>query len=401
MRFWVFIVRRLLLLIPVLIGVMTITFLLVSAVPTIERIEASSPPPKTGWVIGSPAYNAALTRLGLNQPVWTQYGIYLYNTFTLQWGYTSPNSGMVLDTPQVRACSTAGSSTCPVLTLIQAWLPYTIELAAVSLLFVLILAIPLGNYSAVYRNRPLDQATRIFSFSGFALPAFLLGSLLIILYYTSTIGSFSSADCASTPLYQLIGSWPPSACWAPLTSLPYMNAYGGTSPTGFPTLDAFLYAASHSAPAGAPSNLYWTIATSNFVRLFLPAITVAYGTVAGILRFVRSSMLEVMNLDFIRTARAKGVSEGRVIRHHAGRNSLNVTVTVLGLTFAGFLSGFPVIEDLFNLTGVGRLFTYALLDPIDYGTIFASTVLFTIIIVIANVTVDIVYGYLDPRVRLG
>ena len=135
--------------------------------------------------------------------------------------------------------------------------------------------------------------------------------------------------------------------------------------------------------------------------MILPALVIAYGAIAGLLRFVRNSMLEVMNLDYVRTARAKGVPESTVVRRHAGRNSLNVTVTVLGLTFAFFVGGFPIIESVFSLWGVGRLLTYAIEIPLDYGLVFGSTLLFTYLVVFANIIVDVTYAILDPRVRLG
>jgi peptide/nickel transport system permease protein len=115
-------------------------------------------------------------------------------------------------------------------------------------------------------------------------------------------------------------------------------------------------------------------------------------------------MLEVMNLDFVRTARAKGVPEKTVINRHAGRNSLNVTITVLGLTFAFFIGGFPVIEEIFHLNGVGLILAFAVNAssyPIDVALVFGSTLLFTYLVVIANIIVDVLYAYLDPRVRLG
>ncbi|MCI4318400.1 MAG: ABC transporter permease subunit, partial [Thermoplasmata archaeon] len=93
--------------------------------------------------------------------------------------------------------------------------------------------------------------------------------------------------------------------------------------------------------------------------------------------------------------------ESSVVRKHAGRNSLNVTVTVLGLTFAGFIGGFPIVELVFHLRGVGLLLAYSILPSYDFGLIFGTTLLFTIIVVIANIVVDILYAYLDPRVRLG
>ncbi|EQD40824.1 ABC-type peptide transport system, permease component [mine drainage metagenome] len=400
MKFWVYIARRMLLMVPVLIGVVTIVFLLLNSIPVTEQLSAGCATPRSGWIPGTPAYVHCETRLGLNAPAPVRYGLYLLHTFTLQWGFVSPNSFMAKNVPGVLACLTP----CAVLTLIQAWLPYTIELAALSLILILAMAIPLGNYSAVFRNRPLDQGTRVFSFSGYALPGYLLGAIVIIaLMFALGLSSTQSSGCTSGVYGQLVGSW--SNCFGqyyPHGAIPgFMNGMGATHPTGFPTVDALIYAATHSVPPGAPADYLWSVAANHFLRLLLPAVVIAYGSTASILRFVRNSMLEVMNLDFIRTARSKGVPERRVIRYHAGRNSLNVTVTVLGLTFAFFLGGFAVIEDLFQLNGVGRLFTYAILQPVDFGTIFASTVLFTIIIVIANVIVDVVYGYLDPRVRVG
>jgi ABC-type dipeptide/oligopeptide/nickel transport system permease component len=168
----------------------------------------------------------------------------------------------------------------------------------------------------------------------------------------------------------------------------WLTTHLSTSPTGFPTLDAAIHGD-------------WGLAFDTVRRMILPAIVIAYGSVAGILRFVRNSMLEVMNLDFVRTARAKGVPESGVVNRHAGRNSLNVTVTVLGLTFAGFIGGFPIIESVFGLRGIGLLLAYSIQEPYDYGLIFGTTLLFTIIVVIANIIVDILYAYLDPRVRLG
>ncbi|MGA8603760.1 MAG: ABC transporter permease, partial [Thermoplasmata archaeon] len=145
---------------------------------------------------------------------------------------------------------------------------------------------------------------------------------------------------------------------------------------------------------------YW-LGVDTLLRLLLPALVIAYGSIAGLLRFVRNSMLEVMNLDYIRTARAKGVPEKVVVSRHAGRNSLNVTITVLGLTFAFFIGGFPVIEDVFGLDGVGRALALSVQPTIDFGVIFGSTLLFTYLVVAANIIVDVLYAYLDPRVRLG
>jgi ABC-type dipeptide/oligopeptide/nickel transport system permease component len=195
-------------------------------------------------------------------------------------------------------------------------------------------------------------------------------------------------NAQATAYQQWYGSWPTAACFPGGVYPSWLTTHLSTSPTGFPTLDAAIHGD-------------WFLAFDTLRRMILPAIVIAYGSVAGILRFVRNSMLEVMNLDFVRTARAKGVPESTVVNRHAGRNSLNVTVTVLGLTFAGFIGGFPIIEYVFGLRGIGLLLAYSIQSPYDYGLIFGTTLLFTIIVVIANIVVDILYAYLDPRVRLG
>ena len=392
MRMWIYVVRRLLLLLPVIIGVMTITFVLVSTLPVSEKLLAYYGPSKSGYsqtitcpndptkMCPNPAYYRGVHALGLDKPIYVQWLQYMKNSLTLNWGSTDHGSHA--------SQSLLGASSIPVTTVLSYFLPYTLELAALSLLLILALAIPLGNYSAVYRNRPLDQATRVLSFSGFALPGFLL-AILLLLAATVAAGQFSQAcNGQSSPFFNFFGSWPPPGCF-PGGILPsWIGSYYQTSPTGFPTVDALYH---HD----------WYLAWESVKRLILPAVAIAYGSVAGILRFVRNSMLEVMNLDFIRTARSKGVPERLVVSRHAGRNSLNVTITVLGLTFAGFIGGFAIIELVFGLKGIGLLLAYSILPSPDFGLIFGTTLLFTIIVVAANIIVDVLYAFLDPRVRLG
>jgi peptide/nickel transport system permease protein len=272
-----------------------------------------------------------------------------------------------------------------------------LELAVLALIIILLVAIPLGNLSAVFRNRPIDQASRVMSFSGYALPAFLLGSLLIlgiVLLFGPATGYFvHSPWCPSgEPTYnELVGSWPQQACFSGGVYPSWLVQGTVSSPTGFPTVDAMLH------------GQYW-LAADSLARIVLPALVIAFGSIAILLRFVRNSMLEVMNLDFIRTARSKGVPETTVVKRHAGRNSLNVTITVLGLTFAFFIGGFPIIEYVFQLHGVGYLLALSIQQsqaPVDFGLIFGSTLLFTFIVVFANIIVDVLYAFLDPRVRLG
>jgi ABC-type dipeptide/oligopeptide/nickel transport system permease component len=385
MRMWVYIVRRLLLLIPVVLGVMTITFILVSGIPTAERCLAEiGPPPIRGGAAAVAVYNAHCDRvLGLNQPITTQWAVYMENTLSLHWGvvgnYSEASAVMPVITGQ------------PVTTALGWLLPYTVELAVFSLFLILIVAIPLGRISAQYRNRPVDQAARVLSFSGFAIPTYFLGALFII-GGTLVLAHYGWGGC-SGPFEQIYGSWPRPGCFANAT--PYNDNYPpwllfGTvsTPTGFPTVDAAIHG-------------QWTLALDTVLRMIVPAVIVAYGSIAFLLRFVRNSMLEVMNLDYVRTARATGVPEAVVVKKHVGRNSLNVTVTILGLTFASFIGGFPIVEELFGLNGVGRVLALSVQQPYDLGLIFGSTILFTFLTVIANLVVDVIYAFLDPRVRLG
>jgi ABC-type dipeptide/oligopeptide/nickel transport system permease component len=397
----VYIVRRVLLLIPVLLGVMTITFAIISAIPVGQRLAAqfgeskfgSGPyvdcakygltPPPGSVICRNPWYWNGLHELGLDQSIPVQWARYMFNIFTGNWGYIAAKGPLP-------AYGYPGG--LPVLEVLSWYLPYTLELAVLSLGLIWFLSIPIGNRAAVYRNRPFDQATRVISFSGYALPTFLLAGVVLLAFVILSGGFVPICGGRATPWDLWYGLPPDPTAYA---CAPYNGAqpgwigqYGQTSPTHFPTVDAFLN--------GQP-----LIGLDTIRRLLLPGITIAYGLVASILRFVRNSMLEVMNLDFIRTARAKGVPERVVISRHAGRNSMNVTLTVLGLTFAFFIAGFPITEYIFNLRGIGLLFTYSVRPPYDFGVIFGTTLVFTIIVVVANIIVDILYAYLDPRVRLG
>jgi len=413
MRMWVYVVRRAVLVIPVVIGVMTILFVLISSLPEVERTCSfyhpsgrTSPctttipcPQDPSKLCPNPVYQSAVDALGLNKPIFVQWAIYIGNALSFQWGYVAQGSALGTGETGSGLPSLAGQS---VATVLSEFLPYTIELSIVSLLIILVVSIPLGNLSAVYRNRPVDQASRVMSFSGYALPAFLLGSF-ILAGMTFALGgpAAPSAICggSSTVFLDFFGSWPQPPC-VPLYGTANIGPVGFpnwltigyiSSPTGFPTVDAAIHG-------------QYYLALDTLLRMVLPAIVIAYTTIAGLLRFVRNSMLEVMNQDFIRTARAKGLPESKVIKKHAGRNSLNVTITVLGLTFAGFITGFPVVEIVFNLWGVGRIYAYSVVGGVkdwDFGVLFGTTLLFTYLVVAANIIVDILYAYLDPRVRLG
>lgn len=413
MKMWIYIIRRLLLLIPVIIGVMTITFVLVNALTVQEQLQVylgptkapggysqTLPPGSLGCNATTnpkgcpnPVYYRGIAALGLNQPKIVQWGKYIYNSLTLNWGNT--------DKASIASQSLGLDQSLPVIEVLGWYLPYTLELAAFALTIILLLAIPIGNYSAAYRNRPIDQGARILSFSGFAFPGFLL-AILVLFAATDLSGGLGTTYCGglSTAYNQWYGSWPDPACLIGSVYPPWMANHLATTPTGFPTVDAVYHALTDSSATYRAQD--WYLAEESIRRMILPALVIAFASIAGILRFVRNSMLEVMNLDFIRTARAKGASESRVIGYHAGRNSLNVTVTVLGLVFAGFIGGFPIYEEVFGIDGIGKLLVASVsVSGPDFGLIFGTTLLFTFIVVIANIIVDVLYAFLDPRVRLG
>ncbi|MCI4365247.1 MAG: ABC transporter permease [Thermoplasmata archaeon] len=408
MRMWIYILRRLILLVPVVIGVMTITFVLISALPTSTRLASQfgTAPQRTPWIYNptepcpgsanhqctNPTYYHYLDKAGLNKPIPYQWGLYIVNSFSLNWGTVGNGSsaGYYFQAAQGQQVTT-----------VLGWfLPYTLELAALSLAIILLIALPLGNLAAVNRNRPVDQSARILSFSGYALPGFLLSSLAlmgaVIAFGSGTGFNGHPPWCPTgeTTFYEFSYSWPAQHCYGLIGNSGYpdwLTAGYISHPTGFPTIDALYHGQT------------W-LALDTVLRIIIPAIVIAFASIATLLRFVRNSMLEVMNLDFVRTARAEGIPEQTVIKRHAGRNSLNVTITVLGLTFAAFIGGFPIIEDVFHLSGVGLLLALSVQSTkggIDFGLVFGATLLFTFIVVIANIIVDVLYAYLDPRVRLG
>jgi peptide/nickel transport system permease protein len=217
--------------------------------------------------------------------------------------------------------------------------PVTIELAALGLLVALCLGVPVGVMAAVRRGRAADYLATGFVMVGLSIPSFWL-AILLILFFALRLGVL-----------------PPTAYIAPRESL-----------------------------------------TGNLLHMILPALSVGLVLAAAITRIVRSSLLEVLNRHYVRTARAKGLAEGRVILHHAMRNALIPVVTVVGLQFGTLLGGTVIIEQIFSLPGVGR---YALegINLRDYPVIQGAVLAIALAFVLVNLIVDVCYGFLDPRIR--
>lgn len=338
MKTWEYIVRRLVLLIPVLIVVTIITFTVSHVIPA---------DPARAFAGGPKAQPETIARiraeLHLDKPLWEQYFYYLNDLIHLNLGKSYLENRPVTDS-------------------LGQYFPATFELT----IFAMIIAVPLGIIggiiSAIRQNKISDHITRIIAIIGYSLPIFWLALMLQYVF-----------------AYQF-----------PIFPLEGRLSVGMTSPTTFTGLYVF-----DSILSGNGATLL-----SSLHHLLLPAFTLGFGTLAIILRMMRSSMLEVMGTDYIRTARAKGLSERTVIYKHALRNAMIPTITVTGLQFGALLSGAVLTETIFNWPGMGRFAAHAVLG-LDFNSVMGFTLVVAIIYVIANLIVDILYAVVDPRVKLG
>jgi len=335
--FLAFIIRRLFLLVPILLGVTLLTFVVSHVIV---------PNPVLVWVgtrHPSPQQVAAITaQYHLDDPLYTQYAYYLVDLVTGNWG-TSPVTNQ------------------PVLKLIGTYFPATFELTIAALLISVAIGIPLGVLSAVWNGKKLDYPIRLLYLSGVGSPPFLLALVfqLVFSYYLRILPS--SGRLSPTLL-------PP------------------THITGMYTVDSLLTG-------------NWVDLVDSVRHLILPATALALLTFAIITRITRSSMLETMNKDFVRTARSKGLPKRSVTFRHVLRNALSSTVTVIGLAVQFLLTGTVVIEYIFFWPGIGLYAAQSIL-ALDFPSIMGVTVLFTLIVVLTNLVTDFAYGVIDPTVRL-
>jgi peptide/nickel transport system permease protein len=218
-------------------------------------------------------------------------------------------------------------------------LELSLQVAIMATILAVLLAVPLGTLAAIYKDTWLDHLIRVFSIAGLAVPSFWLGMIIILTLLT-------------------LFAWIP-----PLTFTPFFE-----NPR------------------------------ANLAQLIWPALAVGYRYSAVATRMMRSSILEVMQEDYIRTARAKGVYERLVISRHALRNALLPVATVIGLEFAFLIGGLVVTEQVFNLNGIGKLFVLAI-GRSDYTMVQGLVLLVAVVFVAVNFIVDLLYAVLDPRIR--
>ncbi|MBD3195920.1 MAG: ABC transporter permease subunit [Candidatus Lokiarchaeota archaeon] len=331
-------VKRILSMIVVMFGALTLTFVLSRFMPG-DPVLAYLPQNKP-----NPQLYAYYTRLlGLDRPIWEQYFRYIGDLFTGNWGF-----------------SVSIAKDMPVWTLIMQRLPRTVDITILSVVIASFLGIKFGIISAKHRNKTRDAFFRGLSLVGVAVPVFFLGMLLQYFF-----------------AYQLK--------WFPGTGFKTREFPDPAFVTGFRVIDALI-----------SRELY--IIFDYLYHLVLPVFCLSFISLAGIVRQTRSSMLEVLEQDYIRTARAKGCRERDVINTHAKKNAMIPTVTIIGLSFAGLLAGAVLTETTFDLKGVGQLLVDAIVRS-DYWVLNGLVFFFTIVFVVANLLVDLLYGVLDPRIR--
>lgn len=355
-----FITRRTLLAIPVLIGIVTVVFFLIRAIPG---------DPCTA-ILGEQATEESCARFdeanGLNEPIYVQLGIYMGNVATFDLGESIRFSR-------------------PVNQLLIERLPLTIELALSALMIAVLVGVPLGVVAARKHNTAVDTGTMAFANIGVSMPVFWLGLMLAYLF---------AIVLKDTPL-----ALPPSGrLTAGVFSDPYYEVWGWDLAEGSAWAKFHEFIGNHYI-FNSVITFQWDTFRDAVKHMILPAIALATIPLAIIARITRSSLLEVMGRDYIRTARAKGAKEKRVVRTHALRNALLPVVTIIGLQMGLLLGGAVLTETVFNLAGVGR----GLFDAItgrDYAIVQGFTVIIAAGYVIVNLLVDLSYAYLDPRIRV-
>jgi dipeptide transport system permease protein len=329
-----FLVTRIALVIPTFVGMTLLAFFLIRLVPG-DPIETLA-----GERGIDPARHAALVKdYGLDQPMLVQYGKYVGRLMHGDLG-----KSMITQEPVVSE--------------FFALFPATIELAVCAILFALIVGIPAGMLAAVRRNSVFDHGVMLGSLTGYSMPIFWWGLLLILMF---------SVQLGWTPVSGRIGV-----------------QYYFEPVTGFHLIDAWL-----SGEKGALG--------SAAAHLVLPTIVLGTNPVAIIARMTRSAMLEVLGEDYIRTARAKGLSAVRVVAIHAFRNALIPVITVIGLQVSVLFTGAILTETIFSWPGVGKWMIEAI-SRRDYPVLQGGLLLLGVVVMSVNLIVDLAYGVINPRI---
>ena len=312
-----YILQRLLLMIPTLFGVAILVFLMLrlmggDPVEVMLRGEGAN--------VSQEIIEAERIRLGLDQPMVVQFGKWIGGMLTGDFGVSMWTGN-------------------PVSAEIASRLELSIQVALMATCLAVLIAIPLGTLSALYKNTWIDHVIRVFSIAGLAVPSFWLGMIIILLLLSYF-------------------HWHPPVAFTPFFENP----------------------------------------RHNLAQLIWPALAVGYRYSAVATRMMRSTLLEVLQEDYIRTARAKGVYERLVVVRHALANAMLPVVTVIGLEFAFLIGGLVVTEQVFNLNGLGKLFVQAVARS-DFTMVQSLVLLVAVFFIVVNFVIDLLYAWLDPRIR--
>ncbi|MEN2995260.1 MAG: ABC transporter permease [Thermodesulfovibrio sp.] len=319
-----YLIKRLLLMIPILFGITLICFIVINLAPGSPAMFQEELSPKAS----AEAVQALKKLYGLDKPLHERYINWLKMVFTLDLGKSFVDGRKVEDKIKER-------------------LPITITLNLLSLMFIFIVAIPIGVYSALRPGSVFDRALTFFVFTGFSVPTFWL-ALLAMIVFGVNLG------------------------WLPISGIQSI---------------------------GAEKMPFHERVIDYIKHLILPVTIMSFSGLAGMSRYTRSSMLEVLNQEYIRTARAKGLPEKVVIFRHALRNALLPVITLLGLSIPGLIGGSVIFESIFSIPGMGQLF-YSSAMARDYPTIMGILLIGALLTLIGNLIADIAYFIVDPRIRV-
>jgi peptide/nickel transport system permease protein len=321
-----YIFKRLIFMLPLLIGITIICFTVMHLAPGSPTDLQTQMNPR----VSAEAKERLRTMYELDKPLHQQYWSWVKKLAVLDLG------------------KSFSSDHRPVADKILERLPITILLNILSMLLILLIAIPIGILSAVHQDSPFDKITSVFVFVGFAIPTFWLALLLMIFFGVNL-------------------------SWLPISGLRSLN---------------YEY-----LPTGAA---FWDL----IKHLILPVLLSAFGGLAGLSRYMRSNMLEVIRQDYIMTARAKGLSERVVIYKHALRNALLPVITILGLSIPGLIGGSVIFETIFAIPGMGQLFYMSVMAR-DYPVVMGILFIGAALTLLGNLIADVSYAVADPRIRVS
>jgi len=321
-----YIIKRLIFMIPLLIGITIISFIVIHLAPGSPTDLQTEMNPR----VSAEMRERIRAMYDLDKPLHQQYFSWLGKLATLDLG------------------NSFSSDRRPVTDKIMERLPITITINVLSMILIIIVAIPIGVLSAVHQDSLFDKITGVFVFIGFAMPTFWLALLLMILF-----GVYLG--------------------WLPISGIRSLNY------EYLPPWIAFIDLVKH---------------------LILPVLLSAFGGLAGLSRYMRANMLEVIRQDYITTARAKGLSERVVIYKHALRNALLPVITILGLSVPGLIGGSVIFETIFAIPGMGQLFYMSAMSR-DYPVIMGVLFIGAVLTLIGNLIADVSYALVDPRIRVS